>query len=377
MAKKFFFFSLSLFILVLIFLGAYNFAFKNNVNDPVADPAKKSFGEGTSEPLFSAPGMAESPINEGILGATLSDGFLYYYSLDDQSLKKATTEGKNKTVLMSNLPGEVVRMLWSPQKTEVLLLLKQTAGNLWYVATLGNKSLIPLKTEMGRLAWDNFGEKIFYQYTDPVSKKRSLNISNPDGSNWKKLTDLGTDDYFLSSVPGSSLASFWGRPTADRAMSLETVSISGEGRRSFSPPFYGADFLWSPNGEFLLTSSSDAPLGKNLSLRIIESTGAVKSLSIPTLISKAVWSKDSRTLYYALPGSLPENTILPNEYFEKNLHSKDTFWKIDVSTGKKSRLIELKETTQVFDSSDLFLSEEEDALYFTDRVTKRLYRIEL
>ena len=191
------------------------------------------------------------------------------------------------------------------------------------------------------------------------------------------MTDLGESDFFLSSVPGSSLLSFWSRPTAEKSASLETISLSGEGRKTYAAPLFGADYLWSPNGEYALVSGSDAPLGKGLSLRVIGSDGAMKNLSIPTLISKAVWSKDNHTLYYALPGSLPENSVLPNEYFDKPLHSKDTFWSIDISTGKKTRLVELKDAAQVFDSSDLFLSPKEDALYFTDRVKKRLYRIDL
>lgn len=43
MAKKIFYFSFGFFVLVLIFWGAYNFAFKNNVNSPIADPSKKEF----------------------------------------------------------------------------------------------------------------------------------------------------------------------------------------------------------------------------------------------------------------------------------------------------------------------------------------------
>lgn len=377
MAKKIFFFSLSLFVLVLIFLGAYNFIFKHNVNNPVADPGKKQFDQEKNDPPFIAQGMAENPINEDILGAVATTDTLYYYSLDDKALKKATLEGKNKSILMSNLPGEATRVLWSPKKTEVLLLLKQATGTLWYYAELSNKTLIPLKPEIGRLAWDNFGEKVLYQYTDPLTKKRSLNIADPDGSNWKKLTDLGTDDFFLSSVPGSSLVSFWPRPSAERSATIETMTISGDGRKSLSSPLYGADYLWSPTGEYALVSGSTEETGKDFSLRLINSTGTTKNLEVPTLLSKTTWSKDGRTVYYALPGGLPENTLLPNDYFEKSLHSKDTFWKIDVPTGKKIRLIELKDATQTFDSSDLFLSPQEDALYFTDRVTKRLYRIEL
>ncbi len=378
MAKKIFFFSLGFFILVLIFLGAYNFAFKNNVNDPVADPTKKEFGK--EEEVVASPESITNPINEAVLGATAGeDEALYYYSLDDQSLKKATLEGRNKTVLMSNLPGTASRVLWSPKKDKVLLLLKQsgTGGTLWYSANVTTKSLTPLKAEMSRLTWDNLGEKLFYQYTDPTSGKRSLNIANTDGSAWKKLADLGTKDSFLASVPQSSLVSFWARPLAREKSPLETVNTVGESRRTLSGDFFGSDYSWAPNGENIVISGSNTSDGSP-SLRVLPSTGGKASdLSIPTLISKTTWSKDGRTLYYALPGALPEGSILPDDYFGKPLYTKDTFWKVDVVTGKKTRLIELKENTQALDSSDLFLSPKEDFLYFTDRVSKRLYSIEL
>jgi Tol biopolymer transport system component len=377
MAKKIFFFSLGFFVLVLIFLGAYNFAFKNNVNDPVADPTKKEFGK-EEEEVIASPESITNPINEAVLGATASeDGMLYYYSLDDHSLKKATLEGRNKTVLMSNFPGTASRVLWSPKNDRVLLFLKQASGGtLWYSANITTKSLIPLKADMSRLVWDNLGEKIFYQYTDP-SGKRSLNIANSDGSAWKKLADLGTKDSFLASVPQSSLVSFWARPLAREKSPLETVNTVGENRRTLSGDFFGSDYSWAPNGENVVISGSDTS-GGALSLRIIPSTGGKASdLSIPTLISKTTWSKDGRTLYYALPGALPEGSVLPDDYFGKPLYTKDTFWKVDVVTGKKTRLIDLKENTQALDSSDLFLSPKEDFLYFIDRVSKRLYSIEL
>lgn len=376
MAKKIFFFSLGFFVLVLIFLGAYNFAFKNNVNNPVADPTKKEFGK--EEEVVASPESITNPINEAVLGVTAGeDGMLYYYSLDDQSLKKATLEGRNKTVLMSNLPGTASRVLWSPKKDEVLLFLKQSSGGtLWYSANVTTKSLIPLKADMSRLVWDNLGEKIFYQYTDP-SGKRSLNVANTDGSAWKKLADLGTKDSFLASVPQSSLISFWARPLAREKSPLEIVNTVGENRRILSGDFFGSDYSWSPNGENVVISGSDTS-GGALSLRILPSAGGKASdLSIPTLISKTAWSKDGRTLYYALPGALPEGSLLPDDYFGKPLYTKDTFWKVDVVTGKKTRLIDLKENTQALDSSDLFLSPKEDFLYFIDRVSKRLYSIEL
>lgn len=380
MAKKVFYFSLSFLVLVLIFLGAYNLAFKNNVNNPVADPSQKTpVAENPEESPVLSQGSAENVLNERILGTALDENnTLYYYSIDDQALKKSTPEGKNKTILLSNLPGIASRVLWSPKKDKVLLLLKPTDGEaLWYSVNISNKSLVPLKPEISRLAWDNVGEKIFYQYTDPINKKRTLNSASVDGSDWKKLIDLSDADFFLASVPQSSLISYWNRPSANTPSSLETISITGENHRTVSSNLFGADYLWAPNGEYVVTSANETTGGKTLSLRVIDSSGKMNTLAIPTIVSKAVWSKDNHTLYYALPGSIPSDAVLPNDYFEKPLSTKDTFWKVDITSGKKTRLINLKENTQALDSSDLLLSSKEDMLYFTDRTSKRLYQIEL
>ena len=377
--KKIFYFSIGLLILVLIFLAAYNFAFKNNVHDPVADPKEKNAVQEMK--AAATPGMVgsiQNPINEALLGAAVSDdGTLYYYSLDEKTLKKASMEGKDKSVLLSDLPGQPVRVIWSPKKDRTLLLLKQSNGqNLWHYADLTTKTLVPLKPEMARLAWNNLGDRIFYQYT-ATNNERTLNIANPDGSAWKKLASL-SQDSFISPVPQSTAVSFWNRPSALEKTSFETIGLSGESRRVLLSEKFGADYLWSPNGEKVLVGVSNEKGGQNILLNMMNGNGGeFQSLSLPTFVSKAAWSKDSRTIYYALPGGLPDSATLPNDYFDKPLITKDTFWKMDVGTGKKTRLTDLKDVAQSFDSSDLFMSPKEDILFFTDRVTHRLYRIDL
>lgn len=380
--KKIFYISLGFLVLTLIFLGAYNFIFRNNVNNPVADTGKKQSleNENKAEKSVVSVDRIASPLNEDILGATTSDdGMLYYYSLDDKSLKKATPEGKNKTTLLSNLPGTPSRVLWSLRRDKVMLLLTQTSGqNLWYFTDLATKTLVPLKPEISRLAWNNLGDKTFYQYTDPVSGVRTLNISNPDGSDWKKLTSLNSAEYYISSIPQSAAVSFWNRPNALDKTAFETIGVTGDNRRMLFSEKFGADYLWSPNGTKVLVSTSNEKSGSSMTLNVMNSNGGeFQNLSIPTLISKVAWSKDSQVIYYALPGSLPESAVLPNDYFSKPLFTKDTFWKMEIATGKKTRLVDLKDVTQNLDSIDLFLSPSEDALLFTDRATKRLYRIDL
>lgn len=378
--KKVFYFSLGLLLLVLIFLLAYNFIFRVNVNDPkVVSQEKKNVQAEEEKEVPKVISPILPSVNENVMGVSLSsDNFLFYYSFDDQALKKATFEGKDKTVLMSNLPGMPTRVLWSPKRDKVLLFLKQDNGkSLWYFAELATKTLVPLKEEIARIAWDNLGEKIFYQYTDLITHERTLNSANPDGTEWKKLSVL-TSETFIAPVPQSTSVSFWSRPNAFESTSFSSIGMSGDSAKLLLSDKFGADYLWSPNGEKVLVSMSSEKGGKALSLGVMNAIGGeLKDLFIPTFISKVVWSKDNKTLYYALPGSIPENSILPNDYFGKPFYTKDTFWKVDITTGKKQRLTELKEVTQSFDSIDLSLSSREDALFFTDRSTKRLYRIDL
>lgn len=378
--KKIFYLSLTFLVLALIFLGAYNFAFKNNVNDPAADEEKKQEAKEEKKDSGFAPAESiENPINEEVLGAVAGEDGIYYYSLDEQSLKKVSFSGKNKEILMSNLPGVPTRVLWSPKRGKALLLLRQSNGQpLWHFADLSAKTLAPLKPEISHLAWNNLGDRIFYQYTDPGTGAQSLNTANPDGSNWKKLADLGTQDFFFASVPQSTAVSFWNRPNALEKTSFETVSIMGENRRTLLSDRFGADYLWSPDGENVLVSVSSQKGGGSIFLDVMNKNGGeYRGLSIPTLVSKAVWSKDGKTVYYALPGSLPATAVLPNDYYAKPLHTRDMFWKIDLQSGKKTRIVDLSEVTKSFDSADLFLSSDESALFFTDRVTRKLYRIEL
>ncbi|MBI2439397.1 MAG: hypothetical protein HYV45_02255 [Candidatus Moranbacteria bacterium] len=380
--KKFFFFSLGFLFLSLIFLVAYNVAFKNNANNPLAETTEKSKKEETKDtpPEERAPStVILNVLHEKISSAdVLENGEVIYYSLDDRSFKKASSEGKDKTILLSNLPSDPLRVVWSPKKDRVLALLQQTSGPArWHFIDLTTKTLTPLKNDVGRLTWDNLGDKIFYQYTDQKSDKRTLNTSNPDGTNWKEITPLRHDSY-IAPVPRSISVSFWNKPNALEKTFFETASLSGENRRLLLAEKFGADYLWSPNGERILVSLTEEKGGHRTSLGVMNSNGGeFQNLQIPTLISKTIWSKDNRTVYFSLPGSLPENAMLPNDYFEKSLHTKDTFWKMDVLTGKKTRIVDLKEVANAFDSNNLLLSRNEESLFFIDRVTKQLFRIDL
>jgi hypothetical protein len=234
-----------------------------------------------------------------------------------------------------------------------------------------------LKPQISRVVWSQSGASIFYQYKTPTGEY-TLDRSNPDGTGFQTVAPLGGIDHFIESIPQSNRISFWTRPNGLETTVFESVNDLGQERKLLLDKRYGADYLWSPNGKRILlnTLSNRATADTSLSL-MNENGGELTNLALPTFITKAVWAKDSKTIYYALPGDIPSESVLPNDYYQKPIFSKDTFWKIDTETGQKNRLLELSEATTALDSSNLFLSPKEDTLFFTDRKTNRLYRIDL
>ncbi|TXH02135.1 MAG: hypothetical protein E6R05_04615 [Candidatus Moraniibacteriota bacterium] len=379
--KKLFIISGSFFLLVLVFLAVYNFAFRHNNADPVADPKKKEElekkREGESEAVTRSVAFHQI-LTESVLYPVAGENSLFYYSKRDGALKEATLDGKEVTVRIERIPGTPSRIVWSPSRLGALILTKESGGDLWYYADLRNKLVTPLKRDMSRLAWTSLGDRILYQYTDATTGERSLNIAFPDGSNWSKLADLGKDDHFIMALPQSSLVAVWPRTDGNRESALEVMNINGENRRTILTGKFGADFLWSPNSQRLLVQSVTERGGHTLALGLTDENGSgYKNLFAPTLVSKIAWSKDNETFYYALPGTFPADAVMPNDYFGKPINSKDTFWKMNVRTGKKERLVPLEEMTEAFDATDVFLAPTETDLYFVERVSGKLYRITL
>lgn len=380
--KKLFIFSGSFFLLVLAFLGVYNFAFKHNDANPIADPVEKAEADKKREAELAKTETRSvafvQVLGENIAYPAVGENSIFYYSKRDNALKEAGLDGKDITVRLPKIPGEPSRIVWSPTKFQALLLLKNDAGGLWHLADLRNQTVIPLQTGISRLAWTALGDRILYQMTDPGTGDRSINIAFPDGSNWNKLVDIGKDDHFISAIPRSSLIAFWPRTDGSREGALQTVTINGEDRKTIIAPRLGADFLWSPDNRRILVQSTHTT-NKNVSvLGLTDDAGAgYRDLLAPTFTFKTTWSKDGETIYYALPSAFPSDALVPNDYFAKPIYSADTFWKMNIRTGKKERLVPLEEMTEGYDVSDIFLAPDETDLYFVDRKTSRLYRITL
>lgn len=382
--KKLFFASLIVFIVSILFLGIYRLSFYKPAE--VTPTAKKETPAQTISATQPEKDTAKiSAISdEAVLSPALSSGGLSikYYSQKNGHAYEIDFDGTNKKTLSANDLIDLKNIAWSPDKTKVISKFFQSdSGTRFSSYDYSAGKGYSLDKNIREAAWDQSSSKIFYVYFDSKSKKTTLNISDSDGSNWKKLADLGYSSASIASIPQSGSISFWNKPDNMSQTSLESIPAIGGPKKSLFKEKFGADYLWNNSGNNILMSHSDAKGGSKIQLAIVNYNGGeYSSLGIPTFVSKCAWSKNNKIIYYALPGNIPESAMLPNDYNDGKIKTSDTFWKMDIASRQSERMVELSDLQKIntpFDASELFLSSDEGFLFFVNKLDGRLYRISL
>lgn len=384
--KKFFIITSVLFSIFLLFFLIYNFLFKNNPfegripnvaiisNDTKTkeeENDKKELSEKKIAPLTEEAGtaLAFDPKEEALL----------YLAPDEQALK-AIFVVTNAPKTITTFPFVPKNIVWSGDMTRALVKKTDTEWALFVRGVRANDDspLQMLKPGIESPAWTHLGDRIVYKYYDPSTKTRTLNIANPDGTDWSVVGETPFQFLEIRAIPKSSMMAFWNWGNAFEETSLKAISsVGGEAKEIFSKN-YGADYVFAPDGEKILMSNMIEKGGANITLALINRNGGnYQNLFIPTIAGKAVWSKGSRVIYYALPGGIPAGSVLPNDYYRNPILTADTFWKVDTETGEKSRIADTNDIDKSYDAEFLTLDADETMLFFRNRRDGRIYRINL
>ena len=382
LAKKIFFISSSLLAVILLLWGVYYLSFRKPA-DRITKSQKKEEAGAKENPALQKTGTADKIkviSQEPVLGPIFvsEDHIIKYYSKENGKAYQIDPDGNGKKIISEKeLPG-LTGVSWSPDKMKVISKFsKDGGGNQFFYFDYILRKGIPLISNLDFVVWGS-DRKIFYKYFNPLNQERSLNMSNPDGTNWEKIIDLSLKDILIAPIPQSSLVSFWTKPDANFETILQSVSLVGQSSKTLFTGKFGADYLWNNNGAKALLSHSNARGGTKIRLAVINDQGGeYRNLEIPTFVTKCVWSRDNKTVYYALPASIPENAIMPNDYYNASFSTDDTFWKVDTQTGEKERIVSLDKITEKLDATTLFLNGDESFLFFVNKKDDKLYRIEL
>lgn len=375
--KKIFFFCLFLFVLSLLLWGVYNLSFKtpasqNSTATTTATPANTTPTFDPEKAKITA--LTQRSVLAPIL--TSSGQSVKYFSKDGSGLYETDLDGKNENTLDGQTFSGLANAFWSPDQTTAELQFFRNGQTSFVYKNFSTHQELPLKNNLDKVAWQTNANRIFYKYYDPKSGERTLNVSDPDGRNWKKLADLVYHDVSIAQVPQSSLVSYWNTGDAFSQTNFQTISVLGGTPQTLLSNVYGADYLWNSSGSYVLVSHTDSKGGHQMQLAVMNYNGGeYHNLDVDTLVSKCVWSTDAKTVYCAVPGNIPSDAVMPNDWNNHKFNTSDTFWKIDTTSGQKSQLIDPKNIPGQYDATNLFLNQDESALFFVNRFDGKLYKL--
>jgi len=377
LSKKIFLSSLFSFLVLAILGGIYFFSFKKT------SPQKEESVEAISQTeIVSSPDLKLKKISaisdEPVLAPVFvkEQSNIKYYSKKDGRVFQIEFDGSEKSTVSDKELLGLYNVFWSPEKNRVISRFFVEGGLSYSSYDYSDRTGYSLGRNFENINWYN-NQKILYTYKT-ADGKRTLNIADFDGKNWIKLVDLNFINTRFEPIPMTGLISFWNQGNGFEETALKTISILGKDEKIIFQGKFGADYLWSPDGNSILVSHLTERGTSKIQLGVTNSKGGeYKNVLAPTIVSKCVWSNDNQNVFCALPGNIPEEMVMPNDYFANRFQTIDTFWKIDTKTGEKSRILELDEQKKLpqVDAIDPFLNEDESFLFFTNRKDGKLYRL--
>jgi hypothetical protein len=374
MSKKIFIFSVIMFILagtILVFLKIDS---NKTIEVSNQEMAKEKELLEKKENIERADQKIIKLIEGNVRGVFLNKSERKLIYCNGSNFLESDLDGEMKRSLAAHPFNEIQEIIWSKDGKKAIV----KDNNDFLIVFLEENKTEKLKDGMDKVIFDFSGDNLIYKYYQSSDQKRSINISNLDGNNWEELVKVEFKDVVLASHPFNNSFLFYPQSRALNSSSLILFNIREKQEKEIFNGKYGADYLWSPNGNKILVSFTLENDKSKLSLGIMNADGGeFRGLNFPTSIKKCIWSNDNKNVYCAMMNNFPTQAILPDDWEEKKFYSMDTFWKVNTNTGEKERVLNPEELNEELDVSNLLLDSEEKYLFMINRKNGDVYRINL
>ncbi len=315
--------------------------------------------------------LVESPTLNPSLHDNGSD--LRYYDRKDGHFYRVDKDG-NKVLLSEKEFYGVDKVNWSPAESKAIIEYPD-GSNIVYDFEQEKQVTLPKHWEDFRFS--DKGDKIVMKSIGIDPENRWLAISNPDGSRSQAIEKIGenADKVYPSWSPNDQTIAMHTRGVDFNRQEVFFVGKNKENFKSTIIEGRGFQPKWSTEGDKLLYSVYSTEDELKPKLWIVnaqgESIGTGRgSLGVETWAEKCTFGNNDQ-VYCAVPEELPEGAGMFPELAD---NTQDKLYKIDLRTGMK-KLIAIPD--KAFNISQMMISEDESNLYFTDKTTERLHKIEL
>lgn len=296
-----------------------------------------------------------------------------YYNQADGKFYRLDANGEVKT-LSDQVFHNVENVVWAPDPQKAIIEYPDGSKILYNFST-NKQATLPKH-------WEDFS---FSPDSNQISAKslaldaenRYLITANEDGSKAKAVEYIGTNDkdVQVNWSPNNQVVATYNKGLDFDRKEVFFVSANGENMKSMVVEGRGFTSKWSTTGEKILYSVYSSSDGLRPRLWIASAQGEAiganrRSLDLSTWSDKCTFASNDR-LYCAVPKNLPKGAGLFPEVADQ---TNDELYQIDLSTGAQKKIAVPDGNYNI---SQIIIPENNNALYFTDKNTGKLYKINL
>lgn len=313
-------------------------------------------------------------IEDGVTAPTVTDdGIVQYYDDINGQFYRVGKDGRPE-LLSDQIFYNVDSVVWSPNQHESIIEYPD-GSNIYY--NFETKRQVTLPKHWEEFSFAPKGDQIAAKSMAFSADNRWLVAANPDGSNVSLVERLGdnANKVIVDWSPNQQVVALsrTGQARGGDEEEILLVGLHGENYQSLTVDGRGIKSEWSPQGKKILYSVYSARSDYKPELWIVNAEGdkigtGKKPLSINTWADKCTFS-DERFVYCGVPQTLPTGAGFAPDVAND---TPDLLYKIDLESGIKTG-IELNES-HVIDR--IFLGPDGKSLYFTDKTSDGIFRVD-
>ena len=317
-------------------------------------------------------------VSKPIISPALSqDGTkILYYAKAGGNLEAVGLDGKNEEKLSTITILGLLEALWqNPDKEAAILTYIESGTAKRFISSTATSGVIFLPASVTTTGWSPDGKEIAYF----INQKESFNLTITDDKAQKPAV------VYATPIPDFNI--FW--TSKDKILLASRPSGAAPGilfyydrtKKTFNKIFtesYGLTILPSPDAQNMLFAGTNSS-GKNLKLYFSKIDGSdSQEIETQTLPEKCVFKKDGSSIFCAVPKNITLFGILPDDWYMGTGFFQDRFVQIDTANSQSGN-ISIKEvyTEKNFDAFNLFLSQDNQFLFFQDKNDETLWRLKL
>lgn len=338
-------------------------------------------GEGLGEVSTSTPSDAERAklyqlVTERVSGAVFlkttatTTGKIRYVERATGHVYDINPTGKNKTRISNTTMPGVFEVAWAPDGSRaVMQYISESGLNILSAKfTASTTQGIFLPSNITEVAFSPKGDRI--AYVTETAAEGILTIASPENKNQKVLfRNPVTSWKFL--WPEETSIYIFNTPSAFLDGFLYKIATAAGSFEKITGPRLG--LLFSTNGQYLLLAESDRDNKTIYNSTVDLKTKEVTQIGTKIVPEKCAWSKKEKGVAFcALFDPFP-SALMPDDWYKGKILFADSVAKINFSEPAITK-IEFEEFIDVYKP---FLSEDEQELFFINRVDGTLWAMEL